>query len=52
MLTKNAILCCVLQRRACLDVLHSLKLDLITFSATKDQADEQIPKIFAELLVL
>lgn len=51
-LTTDAVVCCVVQRRTCLDVLRSLNLDVITCSSTRDEADEQIPKVFSELLVL
>ena len=51
-ISKQAIGCAVLQRRNCIGVLSALKLDLLYFSPTQAHADSQIPKLFAELLVL
>ena len=50
--SNQAILYCVIMRRCCVEILDALTLPTIYRSSSVKCAKEQIPKLFAELLVL
>ena len=46
------LLYCVVTRRSCLDILKALNLPILYSSSSVIEAEAEIPKLFAELLIL
>ena len=46
------LLYCVVTRRSCLDILKALNLPILYSSSSVLEAEAEIPKLFAELLIL
>ena len=50
--SNEPLLYCVIMRRCCVEILNALTLPTIYRSSSVKSAKEEIPKLFAELLVL
>jgi hypothetical protein len=50
--SSGSLLFCVVTRRSCVSILSALRLPLVYSSKSVSAAESEIPKLFAELLVL